>query len=144
LEETGREGRLWRGDWEWGFSRARLWDWGGARRQKQAGAHDGSRGGHEDTWEVVSMARRRKWRRRGTTILKFAGGRGRLTEAVYTPLLIVSRDFCICTIVIKAITTFLPFKRKDIRRGDTLLIYKHALIIYQHICISCISFHFLL
>jgi hypothetical protein len=63
---------------EWGFSRARLWDLGGARRQKQvgAGAHDGGRGGHEDTWEVVSMARRRKWRRRGTTILKFAGGIG--------------------------------------------------------------------
>jgi hypothetical protein len=132
----------------WGlgnFSRSPL-GLGRARRQKQAGAgaHDGGRGGHEDTWEVVSMARRRKWRRRGTTILKFAGGRDRLTEAVYTPLLIVSRDFCICTIVIKAITTFLPFKRKDIRRGDTLLIYKHALIIYQHICISCISFHFLL
>jgi hypothetical protein len=71
-------------------------------------------------------------------------GRDRLTETVYTPLLIVRRDFCICTIVIKAITTFLPFKRKDIRRGDTLLVYKHALIIYQHICISCISFHFLL
>jgi hypothetical protein len=87
-------------------------------------------------------------RRRDATILKFAGGRaggrGRETGAVYTPLLIVSRDFCICTIVIKAINTFLPFKRKDIRRGDTLLIYKHALIIYQHICISYISFHFFL
>jgi hypothetical protein len=72
---------------------------------------------------VVSRAWRRKWRRRGatilggggTTILKFADMRGRETGAVYTPLLIVSRDFCICTVSIKAITTFLPFKRKDIR-----------------------------
>lgn len=64
----------------------------------------GVQGRGRGSLEVVSRARRQKWWRRSATILggrgavrKFwrsrAGGRGRETGAVYTPLLIVSRDF---------------------------------------------------
>jgi hypothetical protein len=49
----------------------------------------------------MASLRRRKWRRHDNTgrrrrdakILAFAGGRGREAGAVYTPLLIVSRDW---------------------------------------------------
>jgi hypothetical protein len=76
---------------------------GGARhggRDRQGHTMAVGAAGRARAWEGVSRARQRKWRKRGATIWerrgdaksKFAGGRGGGGGAVYTPLLIVSRD----------------------------------------------------